>query len=209
MSAAEPLDLAPMTFDKFVEYERTSDFRHEIRDGVLVAIAGVCECHDDVSTNVLGELRDAWKAGNPCRPSGNDLMVYQPGPDRGVYPDVSAVCGEREFRTDSQGDNRVLMNPNLIVEFLSRSTADWGMTTKLERSQTIPTLNEYVLIDPTTVRVRQIHRTDTGWSIETCLDAEATIYRRSVNVRLPVAEIYRGVELGRLSEILPASEFGG
>ena len=89
---AEQLDLPPMTFEEYLAHEVNARVKHEIRDGILVAMAGGSPEHSDVAGNVLTELMNAYREGNPCRPSGSDQMVYLPGPDTGAYPDVSAVC---------------------------------------------------------------------------------------------------------------------
>ena len=40
-----------------------------------------------------------------------------------VYPDITVVCGERQFDDDEKD---VLLNPTLIVEVLSPTTEAWG-----------------------------------------------------------------------------------
>ena len=203
MSAAEQLDLKPMTFEEFLEYEHRSNVRHEIRDGVLVAMAGGSPEHGDVGGNLYRELSNHHVAGNPCKPSGSDQMVYQPGPDRGVYPDVSAVCGEREFRDDVPHGENTLTNPTLVAEVLSKTTAAWDLTTKFERYQTIPSLRECVFIDPTTPWVCVHTKVGGEWRSKTVTDLEAAVELSSVGLTVPMAKIYFDVPTGPESTVRP------
>lgn len=57
------------------------------------------------------------------------------------YPDAMVVCGE-----DNE-DQYYKTSPILIVEVLSKTTRKFDQTAKRLRCQTIPTLEEYVLIE--------------------------------------------------------------
>ena len=183
-----------MTFEEFIEFERTSEEKHEFWDGVPVAMAGAREAHNLVAGNVFTGIHPALNVGNPCQPYGSDQMVRQPDPVRGVYPDVSAVCGDRDFEPDSKGANRVLLNPCLIVEVLSESTRHLDLGEKMEGYLLIPSLQEYVVIDPTKCRVQIVRRTDSGWSLDFVSDPDGTLELRSVGVSLPMSFIYRDVK---------------
>ena len=187
-----------MTFDEFVEFERTSNVKHEIWDGVLVAMAGAKEEHNDVAGNVFGSLHNAYRAGG-CKPYGSDQMVHAASLDKGFYPDVSAVCGPREFRDPE--DRRVLLNPTLVVEVLSQSTASRDMTQKLDAYLSMPSVEQCVIIDPSTLYVRVYTRRPTGWLMQTLTDADDTLDLTSVNAKLTMAEIYFGVTVGETSTV--------
>ena len=201
MTAAEKLDLPPMTFADFVEFERTSDVKHEIWGGVLVAMAGATERHNIVAGNAKFEIESQFRASSSgCMTFGSDQMVYQPGPNKGVYPDLSAVCGPGESEKDSAGENRVLLNPGLAIEVLSRSTAGRDFGGKLDGYFSIPSLTEYIVIDPTFPSVR-IHRVDgTELRMSFATDLDDTIELQSLNVTLAVRDIYH-VDLSPRSDI--------
>lgn len=190
-----------MTFEEYLAHEVNARVKHEIRDGILVAMAGGSPEHSDVAGNVLTELMNAYREGNPCRPSGSDQMVYLPGPDTGAYPDVSAVCGQREFREEVKHGDRVITNPTLVVEVLSKSTAAYDQTRKFERYLTIPSLREYVLIDPSVPWVRVFSQDGADWRMQTVTDPDGAVELRSVGVSLPMSRIYFGVETGEESAV--------
>ena len=205
MTAAKQLDLPPVTFDEYVEFERNSNVRHEIQGGVLVAMAGGRIEHDDVGDNFRRKFGKAYEAGG-CRPNSGDVMVYLAGHDKGAYPDATVTCGEREFREEKDPDERrVLLNPTLVVEVLSPSTAMYDMKDKLDGYLSIPSLRQVVLADPTTPWVRVITRTETGFSAVTVTDMAATVELESIRVSVSMAEIYFNVKTTPASRISQAN----
>ena len=205
MSAAEQLDRPPMTFQDYLDHESEAEFRNEIWNGVLVARAGAADEHIDAASNLNTELGQSLKGG-PCRVDGSDRLVYQPSRDKGVYRDLTVTCGPREHIYDSKNRKRALLNPTLVVEILSPSTASRDLGPKREGYFSIPSLREYVLVDPTTAWVRTIRRVEGGWLESTVTDLSATVRFESLGVTLALADIYRGVPLDDRSRIFDLPE---
>ncbi len=66
------------------------------------------------------------------------------------------VAGEHEYfnhRTD------IILNPQVIVEVLSKSTKGYDREDKFEAYRTIETFREYLLIDQTRIHVEQYSKT--------------------------------------------------
>ena len=203
MTAARALDLQPMTFDEFVEFERNSDVRHEIQNGVLVAMSGSTVEHDDVGENFRGAFREAFRSGKGCRPNSQDVMVYLAGKDKGAYPDATVTCGSRKFREEKNSEERrVLLNPTLVVEVLSKSTAAYDQKEKIDGYLSIPSLRQIVLADPTTPWVRVISRMDKGFSAITIDSIDADVVLESIGVTIPMREVYFDVELSESSRVV-------
>jgi Uma2 family endonuclease len=59
---------------------------------------------------------------------------------------------------------RTLLNPLLIVEVLSPSSAEDDKGTKFMQYQTIESLQDYLLVDSTAVTVLHYRRTDEIWT---------------------------------------------
>ena len=201
MSAAERLDLPPMTFQEFLDFEFDAEVRHEIWDGVLVAMAGASESHVDVASNLNTELGQVLK-NSPCRVGGSDQLVYQPSRDKGVYPDLTVTCQPREYARDTKNRDRALLNPTLVVEILSPSTAHRDLGLKGEGYRSIPSLQEYVLVDPSTAWVRTLRRVDGGWLETTVTDIAAAVRFESLDVTMALDDIYRDVPLSDRSLIV-------
>ena len=196
MSAAEKLAPAKMTFEEFVEFSLTSEGRYEFDNGDVFLTAGAMRDHNTVSGNVDRELGNAWKSGNGCQPYGSDQLVRVPEEDKGVYPDVSVVCGPQEFEKSKAGKDAVLLNPTLIVEVLSDSTSTYDLSEKFRAYRTIESLREYVVIDPEKPSVQTFQYREGMWAIgPTYLSLDESVRFESVGVEVPMAEVYRGVDL--------------
>ena len=81
-----------------------------------------------------------------------------------LYPDVVVTCGKEEFE-DNQFD--CLVNPIVVIEVLSPTTASYDRGEKFSEYMTIPSLREYVLITPSPRRMELYRRQDDGsWRYE-------------------------------------------
>ncbi len=78
---------------------------------------------------------------NGCEAFNSDTSVAVEAYSNYYFPDASVICGEPII-----DDKENIVNPVLIVEVLSPSTALHDRNTKFERYKTIPTLEYYLLI---------------------------------------------------------------
>src|SRR5450759_2328370 len=99
-----------ITPEEYLSKEREAEFKSEYYQGQVYAMAGARENHVLIVTNLVGELRHALK-GRPCRIYSSEMRLHVPATGLYTYPDVTVVCGEREF-IDSRRDT--LTNPQLI-----------------------------------------------------------------------------------------------
>ena len=132
------------TFDDYVQLEEMSTVKHEYLDGHVWAMAGGSPDHAAIAVNVSA-LLVAQLRGKPCRVYSSDLRIRVPTTGLGTYPDVSVVCGKVELDPDDR-KQQTAINPRLIVEVLSPSTADYDRGEKLEHYQRIASLEEVVLV---------------------------------------------------------------
>jgi Uma2 family endonuclease len=111
--------------DEYLEREREAGFKSEFFDDAMIAMAPECILHNRVRTNLSAEIGAQLKKG-PCQAFTGDLKVYVERTGNFFYPDLVVVCGPVEVHG---GKKDVILNPTLIVEFLSPSTEsfDRGM----------------------------------------------------------------------------------
>ena len=109
------------------------------------------------------------------------------------YPDLSVAC-EPQFENDVLD---VLMNPVVLVEIASPSTETLDRSRKWNQYRTLPSLQDYVMISPTSIVVEQRHRADDGehWWIRVLELLEDELVLDSINCRVRLADIYSGIEL--------------
>ncbi|MEO6725053.1 MAG: Uma2 family endonuclease [Blastocatellia bacterium] len=180
------------TVEEYIELLKNSDERFEYFDGEIVSMAGGRAEHSDIAANVIFGLRDKLK-GRPCRVNGGDLAVktVKAWPFR--YPDVSVVCGERILEK-MQGID-LLVNPVLIIEVLSSSTADYDREEKFLAYQAIESFREYLLIAQERAHIIQYIRQSNGkWLRDDIIGLESEVRLESVSVTLPLKDIYEMIE---------------
>ena len=191
--ATNPKDV-PQHYYSLEEYfalEDASDARFEYWDGDIVCMSGGSRAHHLISSNVLASLAVALRGGR-CRPFTGDAPIWTPTLPPYRYPDASVVCGEPEFKNQKGHD--ALVNPVVVVEVMSPSTAALDEGPKFVAYQAIPTLREYLLISQDAPRVTHYTRRDNGaWERRDVTDLNASVELESIGCALKLRDVYDGV----------------
>jgi Uma2 family endonuclease len=187
------------TLQEYYQLEAASDERHEYLDGYIIprgealAMSGGSFEHSIIIANLLGELRLQLR-GKPCRTFESNLRVRIGRRIRYVYPDLGVYCGEPALE-DIPGAGQALTNPRVIFEVLSPSTADRDRGAKFDAYREIESLEEYVLVSSDAAHVQSFLRQPDGtWSLLPVAGIEAVARIRSLQIDLPLAEIYASVK---------------
>ena len=183
-----------MTYDEYVAWEQTQTERHEFHDGEVLAMSGASHDHGCIAANCTGSLWQRLK-GRGCRISDGSTRVRQVQLRRYVYPDLSVVCEEPQY--DRTSPRRLtLLNPLLVLEVLSPSTEAYDRGEKFQYYRRIASLREFVLAAQDRPNVEVFSLSDTGlWAIAAYDGLDAVAKLRSLDVDLPLAEIYADVPL--------------
>jgi len=118
-------------------------------------------------------------------------MKVQPADDAIFYPDVFVTCDEADLATDM-----IFRRPLLVVEVLSESTQAYDRGLKFAAYRQIDALREYVLIDPDNRRVEVFRRNERGNFELIDQTGAPQLELESVQMRLPMGEVFDGVESG-------------
>lgn len=174
--------------EEYLALEDTADMRHEFFQGEIFAMSGGTFNHAALSGNVYFALR-AKLRGNPCQPMNSDMRIHTPvGLD--TYPDISVYCGQPQLIDN----HRTLLNPVIIIEVLSPSTRNYDQGEKFKLYRSIPTLQEYLLIDSESVEVTHLCKLDSAeWLLHEYLLITDTILLKTIAQSLSLAEIYENV----------------
>jgi Uma2 family endonuclease len=179
--------------EEYLEFERNSASKHEYLKGEVFAMTGASLRHNIITANILADLKRQMKQTD-CNAVANDMRVKAPGATLYTYPDVVAYCGE-PLLEDKKFDT--LLNPCLIVEVLSKSTAAYDQEEKFGYYRTIESLNEYVLVAQNAHYVAQFARQPDGrWLVTDIRGLESSVELTSVPCALALREIYDGVSVG-------------
>ena len=111
-----------------------------------------------------------------------------------TYPDAVIVCGKRELKRDEEFDT--LLNPSVIFEILSPSTASYDRGEKFKLYREIPSLTEYILISSENIEVEIFRRqlNDT-WILSEYKSLEETFMIEKIGYEMKIADLYEGVEI--------------
>jgi Uma2 family endonuclease len=95
-----------------------------------------------------------------------------------------------------KNDNWNILNPAVIIEVLSPATKDYDRGGKFKLYRDITTLKEYILIDSEAISIEAFRINDSGhWELEEYKKMESSLLVKTVDVSIPVIEIYEGTKL--------------
>jgi Uma2 family endonuclease len=185
--ASEPL--ARMTFEDYLALEASTERRSELVDGTVFPMEAASPNHGRISANIAAQLYS--KLSEECTLYTKDIIVK--AGNAGVYPDVVVTCGEEHFYEwrGSRTSNDALLNPVLIVEVLSPSTADYDRGKKFDNYRTIESLKEYATVAQDKVCVQHFQRQSGGWFLRDYESIEESIVLHGIPI--PLIDIYRKV----------------
>jgi Uma2 family endonuclease len=176
---------------EYLEFERRAEVKHELIDGEIFEMAGATRNHNRISTNVV-RLLDTQMLERDCNVYGSDMRVKITVTEKYTYPDVVAVCGEEIYEDENED---TLLNPRLIIEVLSKSTAGYDRGAKFEYYQTIESFQEYVLISQEPFRVEQyVRKTKNEWTYFEFRQSEEVVRLNSIGCELSLKDIYHKIQ---------------
>ena len=179
-----------LTPEEYLAFERESEVKHEYVAGEVFAMAGAGEAHNLIVANVLAWLRPQLRGRN-CRIYPSDMRVKVASLGIYMYPDIVVVCGSPQFE---DGRRDTLLNPTLLIEILSPSTASHDRGLKFRRYQLIPTFAEYLLIAQDRPAIEHHTRRAAGtWETTLISDPAATLTLPTIGCTLPLSAIYEDV----------------
>ncbi len=182
--------LQRLTVEEYLEQERRAEIKSEYLDGEVFAMTGASRAHNLIATNLVASLHTALR-GRGCEIYSSDMRVQVSTTGLFTYPDVVVVCGEPEF-LDAEVDT--LLNPSLIVEVLSKSTADYDRGGKFEHYRALPSLREYLVLAQDRVHAEHWVRQEGGrWLLAETGDPAAVLGLEAIGCELPLGAVYEGV----------------
>jgi Uma2 family endonuclease len=179
-----------LTPEQYLAIERTAEFKSEFYDGEMFAMAGASFRHNVVRENLAARINAALQGG-PCRSVSSDQRVKVTRTGLYTYPDIVIVCGEPQF---DDADVDTLLNPQVIIEVLSESTANYCRTKKYRHYQQIESLREYILVEQDEPVFEQYVRQPNGsWARTDVVGLDREFAFATVPVRVRLSDVYAGV----------------
>ena len=177
--------------EEYIALERKATLKSEYLSGEIVAMSGASDTHNLITMNTSTALYNQL-ADRGCRVYASDMRV---GVSAGVsyfYPDIAVTCNKPRFEDDVFD---TLINPQVIIEVLSDSTACYDRGEKFIRYRQLESLQEYILISQDKVRIEHYLRQGKQWIPSEFNALEDVLPLVSIDAELSLNQIYRFVEL--------------
>ena len=181
------------TVAEYVEFEETSEVRHEFHFGHLLPIVATSDVHNEIIQNITRVLHPEFrKRGCKFYHENVKLEIIENG--KYNYPDIMLTCDERDSKS-----RFVKRFPSLVVEILSKSTAAYDRDGKFKDFQTVPSIQYYLLVESRWQSVELFSRTEKTdlWTYQNFSKPDDVVEFPKLNFKLSVAAIYEDLNLPR------------
>jgi Uma2 family endonuclease len=179
------------TAQEYLEAEVNSQERHEFINGEIILMAGGSPNHNEITSILNAILRVSLK-GKPYSIFASDQRLWVPQLNNYTYPDVMVVAKPIELQS---GRTDTITNPLLIAEVLSKGTKAYDRDEKFASYRSIPSFQEYLLIDQYRVRVEQYSKTEANkWIFSEYSSISDRLMLTSVQVEIAIADLYENIE---------------
>jgi Uma2 family endonuclease len=178
-----------LTPEEYFAWEEKQLEKHEYIDGEVYAMSGGSKNHSLISVRFITLFSNHLEGGS-CEIANSDLRVNITGSSNYTYPDVSVTCDDRDKTT-----TQYITYPCLIVEVLSSATEAYDRGGKFRMYRNNPVLQDYLLVSSTKIEMDLYHKKDLGeWIIINYQEGDI-VDLKSINLRFPIEQIYRGLTL--------------
>lgn len=172
--------------------DRDTDGKHEYYQGEVYAMSGASRQHNLLVSNLIRGLGN--RLGDSCNVYPSDMRVHVASNGLYTYPDIVVACDNEEFLPDVYLDT--LLNPVLLIEVSSRSTAQYDRNGKFLLYRDIPSLRHYLLVDSRRVRILCITRLEADtWNFREYSQLTDQVELSALQLEIPVSEIFQKVPL--------------
>lgn len=190
---AQPVNDRLYSVEEYLLLENLNLEKHEYFHGEIYQMSGGSPEHGLVIGNTIITLGIALR-GKSCRVFSSEVLIRVQTRNHYSYADASVVCGRPEY--EQIVNNRMLTNPELIVEVLSPSTENYDQGTKFQLYKNIPSFRDYLLIDSRKIYVLHYQKIDSNtWQEKTYTRLEDVINLENFGVNITVKDLYDEVEL--------------
>jgi Uma2 family endonuclease len=179
---AEPAEKR-WTVEEFLAWDDGTDRRYELVDGQIAAMAPPSEAHGTIVVNLGAELRRRLRS--PCRVLAEAGIRLHDQNDTYYQVDLAVTCAPPER------SRHHVVDPILLVEVLSPSTAVHDRGRKVEDYSRLPAVKEILLVSSEERRIRYWRRDGSRWIVEDLI-GEAELRLEAVPDPIPLAAIYDG-----------------
>ena len=179
-----------LTARDYLALPESNEERYELIDGELVRMTTAKIMHNIIENNISFTIRSLLRGkGSLVFGSGQAVAVDE----RNILiPDVCVVLGKPQVR----GNQRLLINPTVVVEVLSPSTYTRDLGEKLDLYRSIPSLETILIVEQHEPYVELYARDRNEWRRGVYSGLDATVPLGALGCELALAEVYQGLDFG-------------
>lgn len=174
-----------LSYEAYLALAATGEGLFEYHDGVAVAMTAPSPEHARIAARITERVR-AELGQRPCLVLAAGLKVRVEATNRTLLPDVTVVCGPLERSTV---DADAIVNPRVVFEVLSPTTADYDQGPKFHQYRRIPSLHEYVVVSQERRFVSISRRSGDLWSFDERGPGDR-LRLDALQIELPLDELY-------------------
>lgn len=167
--------------DDFLAWERQQGERWEWYGGPPVAMTGTTLVHNIICGNLRNAIHPPMRSRG-CRAFSESVKVISASTV--LYPDVVASCAPV-----TEGED-IVRDPILVIEILSPSTSSYDRNAKRALYRLIPTLDHYLVVSQSQLRVEVDTKTEDGWATAHIIGHGATVALPRLGLEIAMATIY-------------------
>lgn len=181
------MPIRKMSLQEFIEWENNQPDRNEYYGGEVFAMVGGRRTHGCVVANLMRHLGNHL-AGSRCRVFSESMKV-QIADEAILYPDVFVTCDPADLSTEM-----IFRAPIVVIEVLSPTTQAYDRSQKFALYRRLPSLREYVLVDPESRRAEAFRLgVDSLWVLHDMSESpELSI--AGIDAKVPLAEVFAGLD---------------
>ncbi len=179
------------TPDEYLELERKSDIKYEYLNGEIIPKIGLTTNHNKLAGKMASKLLISLE--------DQDYEIYISSVRLWIeeynyytYPDVMVVEGKSIYQGKG---NTTITNPTLIIEVLSKSTADYDQGDKFDAYRSLSSFKEYILISQTAYYIKQFAKNEQSKWVLTDYRGESAILKlESLAFEISLKELYKNID---------------
>ena len=179
-----------MTLEEYLEFDYNAEGRYEYFDGEVIEMSGGSPEHSLLGNRIDFLLQRELIKRN-CPVYNSEVQIKVPAKLPYCYADVSALCSKPIY--EDAGNQKLLVNPTLIVEVLSPSTEKYDRDLKFKAYKSIESLREYLLISQDQKFVTLYTKHNERFWFQSEYVEDETLKLESLECELSVDEIYQGI----------------
>lgn len=177
--------------EEYLELEIPSVDKHEYIDGEIRLMTGGMPNHNRIIGNLFAALNFAFK-GKPYEAFVSNQRLWIPRKRIYTYPDIMIIQGDLQFQ---EGRKDTLTNPSVIIEVLSKSTQNYDKGNKFTAYRSIPSFQEYILVDQYSLHVEHYVKTEQRkWTFQEYDEGDNTLVFASLPFEILLADLYEKVK---------------